>query len=381
VPEPFKNRFSVALVEQMAKAFKCSYAAFDQQEFVETACHPLPALELKQRSQHIVATMHQFLPSDFNQTATILQASLTPMATPNCVSEAPEHAGLLQGWAIMPMADFVGIHGQAHFDLSMTLLYEMTQRFTAEFAIRYFLVAKPEQTLAVLSSWLPDSSEHVRRLISEGTRPRLPWGMQLKDFVKNPAPILPLLEALKDDDSEYVRRSVANNLNDIAKDHPQVVIKIAKSWLHNASKNRVRLVKHACRTLFKQGVPEALALFEFLPPKAKHIRLVLSHNELRFGESLSMSLSLSSDAPISQQIMLDYVVYHQKANGKLLPKVFKWKVITLSPYQSVELQKNHSFRTVTTRQYYQGEHRIAVLINGKEFARQNFHLTDFNSFD
>lgn len=375
MPDPFKNRFSIALIEQMANCFCDAYAAFDRDGFVQQASEQLEALELKQRSAQITRALHSYLPADFALSAKILLDCLSPMQTPNRVSELPEHAHLLKGWAIMPMADYAASHGQTHFTLSMQLMYEMTQRFSAEFAIRYLIVNKPAQTLAMLSQWLNDSSEHVRRLISEGTRPRLPWGIQLGEFVRDPAPILPLLEALKDDPSEYVRRSVANNLNDIAKDHPDVVIAISKRWLASAKKQRQKLIRHACRSLFKQGHAEALAMFGFAPASLSKVSLKLSKSQIAMGDNITMQLTLTTSSDKAQRIMLDYQVYHQKANGKLIAKVFKWKVFELAANETLTLFKRHSVKAVTTRKYYPGEHLISVLINGKEYAQSGFELT------
>ncbi len=165
----------------------------------------------------------------------------------------------------MPMAHYVGLRGHDHFDLSMTLLKAFTKRFSSEFGIRFFLLDDPEQTLSVLKQWTKDEDKHVRRLVSEGSRPRLPWAMRLPLFIKDPAPVIVLLELLKDDNDEYVRRSVANNLNDIAKDHPSVVADIAGQWMQGADKQRQQLIRHACRTLIKQGNKKVLRVFGFKP--------------------------------------------------------------------------------------------------------------------
>lgn len=374
MPEPFKNRFSLILITQMADCFAKADASFQKKDFVALAANNIENLELKQRSEQICMAMQRYLPEDFEKSAKILLESLCPMTSAHNVSDNREHAHLLKNWAVMPMADYVASYRHTHFELCIQLLYEMTQRFTAEFAIRHLLMEQQDKTLALLKTWLVDSSEHVRRLVSEGTRPRLPWGIQLSEFIRDPNPILPLLEALKDDPSEYVRRSVANNLNDIAKDHPQLVIAIAQKWLVNASKARIRLIKHACRTLFKQAHPEALALFGFLPVRMKAVDLFLGQSSINMGESIDIELSLRSNNSKAQNIMLDYVVYHKKANGKLLPKVFKWKVLTLDPNQTLRLCKTHSFKAVTTRKYYAGEQRIAVLINGKTYGLTSFQL-------
>ncbi|WP_395338317.1 DNA alkylation repair protein [Ningiella sp. W23] len=374
MPEPFKHKLSQDLVRNMADCFE--HPGFDKQGFIERACSDLDELELKARSEHIVLAMHEYLPDDFSLASEVLLASLRPMKAPDTVSKDDAHTTMLADWSIMPMADYVGIYGQAHFDLAIDVLFEMTKRFSSEFAIRHFLVQQQERTLKALALRLNDESEHVRRLISEGTRPRLPWGMQLRAFVKNPSPLLPLLEALKDDSSEYVRRSVANNLNDIAKDHPELVVQIGEKWLQDANENRTRLVRHALRTLFKKGEPEALALFGFHPPKLGDVHLRLPKTHVSFGGELYFSVQIRSESMNSepQKIMLDYVVYHQKSNGQLSPKVFKWKVVDLKANETLELSKTHSFKAVTTRKYYCGEHKLALLVNGQETPAHSFSL-------
>lgn len=385
MPEPFKHRFSLPLIQSMAECFKqISTQApfeksfvFDHHAFIAEASYELASLELKARSLRIEAALLRHLPIDAAHNAKLILASLCPMQTPNEVSDLPEHAHLLKDWALMPVADCIATRYQReneYFDISMQLLYEITQRFTAEFAIRHFIVQAQDAAIATLSTWVNDSSHHVRRLVSEGTRPRLPWGIQLKAFVRDPSPILPLLEALKDDPSEYVRRSVANNLNDIAKDHPQIVIDICKRWLKDASKERRRLVKHACRTLLKQCHPQVLALFGFSEAQLKRVSLSLSEQNIAMGEAVQMSVMLKSSSQLAQAMMIDYAVYHQKANGTLKAKVFKWKSFTLDAGACLELKKSHSFKSVTTRKYYRGEHKISVLINGKALAEHSFEL-------
>jgi len=230
MPEPFKTFFNEHLIHDMGAELVKAWPGFDHEEFVASATNNLDKLELKARSAQITDALATCLPDDFEQAAEIMRASLAP-------PDADALAGNgITGWAIMPMTHYVGLHGLGHFDISMTLFREMTKRFSAEFDIRHFLLEEPDRTLRVLRRWTCDSDHHVRRLVSEGTRPRLPWAMRLPAFIEDPAPVLPLLEALRDDKEEYVRRSVANNLNDIAKDHPDLVARLAEQWLVDADK-------------------------------------------------------------------------------------------------------------------------------------------------
>jgi len=373
VPEPFKNLFNEDVINGMGEQFALAWPDFDQVGFVSTANNNLDALELKQRSDQITGAMATYLPADFEKAATIMLASLAPEDEHDFRRRQAGPRGL-SGWAVMPMANYVGIYGSEFFDLSMHLFKEMTKRSSSEFGIRFLLLEEPERALSVLREWTSDPNKHVRRLVSEGTRPRLPWGMRLPAFVEDPTPLLPLLEALKDDDEEYVRRSVANNLNDIAKDHPDLVAKIAGAWLKNASKDRQRLVKHACRTLIKQGHKGTLEALGFGPPRIDIKQMAILTPRVLFGNSLEFELSLCSTTKQSQRLIIDYAIHHQKANGRTTAKVFKWKTITLEAQAIHFATRKHAIRKITTRTYYAGTHSVEILINGVSCGREDFEL-------
>ncbi len=371
MPEPFKNFFNHALIDHMADRLAAAWPSFDTSAFQSLAGADLESLELKQRSAQITQAMVACLPEDFPTTAGVLLAALGPTPAAPLALDEPDG---LSGWAIMPLSDYVGLHGCDHFDLSMDLLKQMTKRFTAEFAVRYFLIEDAPRTIEKLASWLDDPSEHVRRLISEGTRPRLPWAMSLPMFIADPSPVLPLLEALKDDPHEYVRRSVANNLNDIAKDHPDVVARIAQDWLVGASESRRRLVRHACRSLIKQGHSDVLAAFGYSAPSMSVERFEIKTPRVQFGDALEFDLVLSSTLKAPQPLIIDYAVHHQKANGSTSPKVFKWKTTTLMPGVDLAASRRHPMRPVTTRTYYPGRHSLEILVNGSSVASAEFEL-------
>ena len=256
----------------------------------------------------------------------------------------------------------------------MALLREMTQRSTAEFAIRYFLIADQQRALAIISTWVDDANEDVRRLASERTRPRLPWGMRLPLLVKNPQPALPLLESLRDDPSEYVRRSVANHLNDVAKDHPDLVVRTADRWLSDASKEREKLVRHACRTLIKQGHAGAMTLFGFPPLQADISPLTLSERTVLMGESLRFCVDINSLSQCPQPLTIDYVLHMLKANGSTSLRVFKGGVTVLEPGSKLTFNRTHTFREVTTRRHYPGTHAVSFRINGVDTPAAEFEL-------
>ncbi len=334
----------------------------------------LDKLELKERSQQITQAMVDYLPADFEQAGQIIRASLGTPLGDDLLSRAIDEKGIA-GWAaIMPISDYVGLQGSDHFELSMLLFKEMTQRGSAEFGIRYFLLKHPEKTLAELESWVNDENQHVRRLISEGTRPRLPWAMALPSFKKDPFALLNLLEKLKDDKAEYVRRSVANNLNDIAKDHPDLIANIAEAWLKSASEARRKLIKHACRTLVKQGHQHTLQVLGYQSPQIKEFHIVVLDTAVTFGNALQFSFSLCSSSDKEQALMIDYVIHHQKANGTTKAKVFKWRNIHLAAQQSFQASKKHAIKKISTRQYYAGLHSLKVVVNGVSQGRVDFQL-------
>jgi len=371
--EPFKNFLNRAVVETMAGHFHHHWSEFDKAAFVKDVSKDFETLELKQRSSRIAEMMARHLPADFTQAGQIILFSLGQPLGDDLSPDEVDSTGIT-GWTLMPVDHYVSQHGQDHFDLSMTLFKAITQRATAEFGIRYFLEKWPVKTLAVMKEWTADESVHVRRLTSEGSRPKLPWGIHLPVFIKEPAPVIELLEQLKDDDKEYVRRSVANNLNDIAKDHPDLVASIAEKWMVGASKDRKRLVRHACRTLLKNGHSKALEVLGFAPPVISKASIEIATPEVVIGAALEFSLSLHSGVDHEQSLMIDFIIHHQKANGTITPKVFKWKTATLPTDKPLVIGKKHAIKKITTRVYYAGLHTLEVVVNGVTVGKQNFEL-------
>jgi 3-methyladenine DNA glycosylase AlkC len=371
--EPFKNLFNVDLVQGMATHFARHHKGFNKKDFVQHATRDFSKLELKQRSNAIVEAMAKHLPQDFGVTAAILQSSLHTSPPDDLYGAVVSDEGIL-GWGIMPMGEYVGLYGQQHIDLSLDLLKEMTSRFTSESAIRHFFLADAKRTLKVVKPWTRDANRHVRRLVSEGSRPLLPWSPKLQVFVEDPSLIMPLLEALRNDPEEYVRRSVANNLNDIAKHHPDLVAETAERWLRDADKDEQRMVRHACRTLLKQGHARTLAAFGYGEAEIEVTRFDIQAPEVTLGEHLVFDLELKSLSDKIQPLLVDFVVHHRKANGSTSPKVFKWKSITLKPGSNHAAQKKHAIKPITTRVYYPGEHFLELQINGRNLGKIPFWL-------
>ncbi len=374
MPEPFKNFFNPTMIGQMAAHLTDRDPDFDAGRFVSLATDGLEDLELKQRSDHILAALEQTLPSDFTRATQVLLDVLHPEDGVDLSGQSMDERGV-RGWAVMPMADYVARHGLHDFDFSMQALREMTKRASSEFAVRPFLAHDSDRALRHVNAWAQDDSYHVRRLASEGTRPRLPWGMRLTAFVKDPSPILPVLETLKDDPEDYVRRSVANNLNDIAKDHPDLVAGIARDWLTGSpGKQRQRLVRHACRSLVKAGHQPTLSALGYRQPHVTLKRLRFDSRRVEFGQHLVISADLQSDSDDEQELIIDYVVHHRRANGSTSPKVFKWKTVRLPARSTLSLEKRHAFKPITTRTYHAGQHAIEVQVNGDSVGRAEFEL-------
>ena len=281
----------------------------------------------------------------------------------------------LGSFLFLPHTQFVATYGLEHFDVSMRALHALTQRFTAEFSIRPFLERHPEATLRQLRRWTADPCAQVRRLVSEGTRPRLPWAPRLRGFQRDPSPVLALLELLKDDPDLYVRRSVANNLNDIGKDHPQLLADTARRWLKGASAERRWVVGHALRSAVKRGEPGALEVLGFghtagvlvqspriLPPKA------------RIGAVVDITFEVHNPHTEPQRVLVDCCVHYVKANGQTSGKVFKLKTLELAGRETVPLRKRLSLAQKSTRKHYAGLHRVDVLLNGQAQVLGSFEL-------
>lgn len=374
MPEPFKNLFNPKMITGMGEHLHRVNEDFDAHRFAKLASDDLDKLELKERSNQICDALLATLPEDFRAACKVLTDALHPIDDAELSDMQMDDDGI-RGWSVMPMADFIARRGLDDFDHALDVLGDLTKRFSAEFAIRYFFVADPERALAKAHQWTGDENLHLRRLASEGSRPRLPWGLQLASYVKEPTPLIGLLEKLKDDSEEYVRRSVANNLNDIAKDHPDTVAAIAANWLTDASADRQRLVKHACRSLIKNGHKPTLEALGYSTPEIVIDRLELKTQKVKLGGMLEFEVVLTSTAEKTQPLIVDFVIHHRKANGGTSPKTFKWKILDLAPGKSLKIAKKHSMKHVTTRTYHAGEHGLEIQINGESFGRRDFEFS------
>jgi 3-methyladenine DNA glycosylase AlkC len=331
---------------------------------------------MKARAMQIADALEATLPSDFDAACAAIEACLaTPSDSDAPGDEAIETDTGLRGWIVWPLGEFVARRGLNEPERALQALHALTQRLTAEFAIRPLIVRHPALTLATMQAWTRDPSAHVRRLASEGSRPRLPWGLRLHALVADPTPTLPILEALQDDPSAYVRRSVANHLNDIAKDHPERVVDWVRRHLPTASADRRKLLAHASRGLVKHGHAGMLSLWGAGQAFVGECSLKVSPRRVAVGEHVQLTLVLRSTSRKPQPLLIDYAVHHVKADGRTSPKVFKGWKLELAPGEARTLTKSHSFAPVTTRRYHAGEHPIEVSINGRTAARAAARLS------
>lgn len=347
-----------AAVRRIGTALQHADAQFSRDAFVKTATRGLDKLELKDRVGHLIEALHRYLPEDFKETA-----SLLVRAKEHWDPGDPDDP--LRGFAGWPLIDYIPAYGLDAPTIALPALRELTSLFSAEFAIRPFILQQFVPTVEHLTVWCDDPDPAVRRLVSEGTRPRLPWGQRLPPFVADPSPIFPLLERLKSDSSASVRRSVANNLNDISKDHPERVIEICRAWQAENLPHGDKLIRHALRTLIKAGHPDVFPLLGYTAsPEISVKDPAVSPRDIKLGESVTVTATLVSTGRSHQRVVLDYAMHHVKANGRTTAKVFKLKELSLAPGESVTISRKHTFRNITTRAYHPGTHAVELLING-----------------
>ena len=367
--ERLKDHFGPDVPARIADMIAGVEPSFPAEQFVAESLEEYEELELLDRSRAIAAALARALPRDYPEAADILVRSLGPPL------ERTDGNGM-GPFLYMPHVFYVAEHGLDDFDVSMSTQHALTQRFTCEFSIRPFIAREQERTLAVLQEWTRDESVHVRRLVSEGTRPRLPWAPRLEAIMADPSPILPLLELLKDDPEQYVRRSVANNLNDISKDNPEVVVETATRWLGpDVTDERRRLVRHALRTLSKAGDEAALAALGFRrDTPVRLMRISLDPTEARIGGHVDAEVELGNPGAQTAPTIAELRVWFVKANSEPSPKTFRLGEAEIEPGGSARLRKRVSLKQHTTRTHNPGRHTTEVLLNGAAHQGPAFEL-------
>lgn len=358
--DQLKSFFSPALVRRLAGDIARVHPSFPVKTFVAQATAGLDDLELLDRGRHIARALEAHLPARYADAIDVLLRSL-----------GPEHDGdelIGAGMApffYLPHTVFVATRGLDDFDLSMRAQYELTKRFSAESSIRPFIASQPERTMAVLQQWTSDPNPHVRRLPSEGTRLRLPWAMRVSWLDEHPERVVELLERLKDDPATLVRRSVANNLNDLGKVHPPILVETCRAWLEGATPDRRALVEHALRSAVKRGDPAALRLLGYGEKAAVDITAVtFAPKRVAIGGSVRIGFVLKTRSRSMQELLVDLGVHFVKANGRTARKVFKLARVALAPRGEVALSKTISLAVHTTRTPYPGRHEVEVIVNG-----------------
>jgi 3-methyladenine DNA glycosylase AlkC len=320
--------------------------------------------ELKERMKHTSEILHLFFPSKFFESALLIEKIVAKLIENKIKQSSVE---------FMFFPDYIERYGLHDFDVSVRLMEKITSFTSCEFAVRPFLIKYGDKMYQQMFAWSKNQNHHVRRLSSEGSRPRLPWAMALPELKKDPSYIIPLLENLKTDPSEYVRRSVANSLNDISKDNPEILLKLIRNWDSN-SKETAALIKHACRTLLKNGHPEILSYYNLDNTHMELSKFKILDAKVHIGERVTFSFSLKNTSSNQQTVRLEYAIYHIKKNGKHTKKVFKISERIYAPSEIASILRKHDFKIISTRKYYQGLHKIALIINGHEYDAQNFEL-------
>ncbi len=359
--------FNANKIAYLSDLFVTADSDFDGQLFQNSVMAQLPALELKARISMIAKVLEQHLSSDFETAAAQILAALPAELDP---SKTDDDFG---DFIMAPLGVFVSNNGLDHLQTSLKLLREMTKRFSVEFDIRYFLNAHPAATMAALEKWATDPNYHVRRLVSEGTRPTLPWGKKIGIAVQEPLVFLDILHA---DKARFVTRSVANHLNDISKKDPELVVATLKRWAGLGKQTADELgwmTRHALRTLVKKGDLGALELLGYRGAPEITVSDIDGPNGLEIGEVGEFGFTIK--AVQGEKLMIDYVIDFIKKNGSSRPKVFKLKKLDIKAGETVNLSKNHRFlKDATTFTHYPGPHRMWLQINGQKFGLCEFEL-------
>jgi 3-methyladenine DNA glycosylase AlkC len=357
--EPLKEMFNKTFYVRFARAFGEADKNFNAAVFVEDVTRDMEMLSLNGRLRNTSLMLRKHLPDDFKKAINILYHA------------AP---ALPRGYTALVLPDFVALYGKEHFSLSMEALSYFTTLGSSEFAIREFLKTDLTKTLAVMHKWADDQNPHVRRLASEGSRPRLPWSFKLDEIIKKPSLTQGILEKLNTDEELYVRKSVANHLNDHSKDNTPYMLEVVKSWDHE-NPHTAWIVKHATRTLIKKGNTDALMIFGFgSDAKVTLQNLTTDKTALMLGDVLQFNFSLTSEDDLPRKLVIDYAIHYPKASGISSKKVFKLKEVTLAPGESIAVAKRQLFQDLTTRKHYGGKHILEILVNGKSMGTTDFNL-------
>jgi 3-methyladenine DNA glycosylase AlkC len=354
-----KEIFNAERLRHIAAEMTAVYPGFDAKEFLKLANDGLAELSVMQRMARVSECLHAVLPAGYEASLGLLRA-LAPR--------------LNSGFVSMCLPQYVATCGSDRFELSMEALKFFTAFGSSEFAIRHFLRADLQRSLQLMHDWSLDANEHVRRLASEGSRPRLPWSFRLEQIQADPRLAAGILDNLKADPSLYVRKSVANHLNDITKDHPEWVLELIEGWsLDNP--HTAWIARHALRSLIKQGNLRALAIIGAGgKPEVQIIDVQVNPPVIGLGEKITLSFAVKSTVHTSQRLVIDYAIDYVKANGSTSAKVFKLKALTLPGNATHAIARGQHIKELTTRRHYAGKHAVHVLVNGERLASTAFEI-------
>ena len=356
-----KDAFSPALVAALAGELERAWPGLDAPALVADASDGLEVLELKARMLHVTAALDRHLPADLDELEGVVRGALRSPG--------------FDGWMTVPVGYLVAERGIDAPDVALPLLAALTGRFSSEWSVRPFIARHPEEAFAWFGRWTADPDEHVRRLASEGCRPRLPWATRVPALIRDPAPVLGVLDRLVDDPSEYVRRSVANNLNDISKDHPGLALETAARWRGAGGAGAAWVVRHGLRTLATAGDAAALGLlgYDASAPVALE-GMAVSPSAPSIGERALITARLRTDAPTP--VVVHYLVHHAGANGMRGPRPFLMARRTLEAGEEVELRRRHTFAQRSVRRLYPGRHRVEIQVNGRVLGGVDVELRE-----
>ncbi len=361
-PATLKDQlFSAARIRHIAAELRTISADFDHQRFLTETLASLDTLSLMQRLRHVTERLHATLPLEFRPAVAVLR-KLAPR--------------LNNGFVTLVLSDYVALYGAADFDGAMTALRFFTTFGSAEFAVRHFLRRDLDRTLAVMTEWSRDPDEHVRRLASEGCRPRLPWSFRIEPLIADPTPVATILDNLKADPSLYVRKSVANHLNDITKDHPQWAMARIRGWSLDDPRT-AWIARHALRSLIKKGDRDALTILGAGNEAAVTLReLGVTPATIRLGDTITLQFLLQSTSSTTQKLVVDYAIQYVRQGGRSSRKVFKLKTLMLEPGSAEMISRRQTITDFSTRTHYAGRHEIEVMVNGQVLGQTAFTLRD-----
>lgn len=360
-----KDLYSPAFYDQLSVPLKKTLSGFDKKSFHKKIFIPdFEKYELKERMAHTAHVLHQFMPEGYTKAAPLLTA---------LIKAVQEHGPVARSIEYLFLPEYIYLYGLDHYHHSVSVMEQVTQFITCEFAIRHFIVRYEEQMIPQMLKWSKHKNRHVRRLATEGCRPRLPWAMALPKLKKDPTPILPILENLKTDSCEVVRRSVANNLNDISKDNPNTAIKIARQW-KGISPETDTIIKHGLRSLLKAGHPDVMNYYKLNANDLNIIRFSLKNKQVKIGDYLEFEATVTNSGKKKQKVRLEYAIYYLRNNRSLSKKVFKISEREMAAGETISIERKQSFKPITTRVFYKGTQQVSLIINGSESIKLSFEL-------